>query len=227
MRENRSAAFSVTPEESFELTAAQQGVWYGQLVDPDSPKYNIGECLEIRGGLDEDLFAAAVDRAVYLHDSFHLQFVTDGETIRQRVVRSGPDAPSRLHRVDLSGEEAPTAAAERYMADDMATVDRLDSPRHHFALLRLSPTLHFWYIRYHHIAVDGLSGALFARTVADLYTRAVRGENTDDITAAPLRDLVDEEAAYRASGRTEADRAYWTGRFTTPAGDASDDGTRA
>ncbi|MGW1131925.1 amino acid adenylation domain-containing protein [Streptomyces griseoluteus] len=227
MRENRSAAFSVAPEESFELTAAQQGVWYGQLVDPDSPKYNIGECLEIRGGLDEDLFAAAVDRAVYLHDSFHLRFVTDGETIRQRVVRPGPGAPSRLHRIDLSGEEAPTAAAERYMADDMATVDRLDSPRHHFALLRLSPTLHFWYIRYHHIAVDGLSGALFARTVADLYTRAVRGENTDDITAAPLRELVDEEAAYRASGRTEADRAYWTGRFTAPAGGASDDGTRA
>ncbi|MFJ4030803.1 amino acid adenylation domain-containing protein [Streptomyces griseoluteus] len=227
MRENRSAAFSVTPEESFELTAAQQGVWYGQLVDPDSPKYNIGECLEIRGGLDEALFAAAVDRAVYLHDSFHLEFVTHGETIRQRVVRPGPDAPSRLHRVDLSGEEDPTAAAERYMADDMATVDRLDSPRHHFALLRLGPTLHFWYIRYHHIAVDGLSGALFARTVADLYTRAVRGENTDDVTAAPLRELVDEEAAYRASGRTEADRAYWTGRFTTPAGEASDDGTRA
>ncbi|MFF9391525.1 amino acid adenylation domain-containing protein [Streptomyces griseoluteus] len=227
MRENRSAAFSATPDESFELTAAQQGVWYGQLVDPDSPKYNIGECLEIRGGLDEGLFAAAVDRAVYLHDSFHLEFVTHGETIRQRVARPGPDAPSRLHRVDLSGEEDPTAAAERYMADDMATVDRLDSPRHHFALLRLGPTLHFWYIRYHHIAVDGLSGALFARTVADLYTRAVRGENTDDITAAPLRELVDEEAAHRASGRTEADRAYWTGRFTTPAGEASDDGTRA
>ncbi|MFJ6902841.1 amino acid adenylation domain-containing protein [Streptomyces griseoluteus] len=227
MCENRSAAFSVAPEESFELTVAQQGVWYGQLVDPDSPKYNIGECLEIRGGLDEDLFAAAVDRAVYIHDSFHLEFVTDGETIRQRVVRPGPGAPSRLHRVDLSGEEDPTAAAERYMADDMATVDRLDSPLHHFALLRLSPTLHFWYIRYHHIAVDGLSGALFARAVADLYTRAVRGENTDDVTAAPLRELVDEEAAYRASGRTEADRAYWTGRFTAPAGDASDDGTRA
>ncbi|MET8695445.1 amino acid adenylation domain-containing protein [Streptomyces bauhiniae] len=227
MRENRSAAFVVTPEETFELTTAQQGVWYGQLVDPESPKYNIGECLEIRGGLDEGLFAAAVDRAVHLHDSFHLEFVTDGETIRQRVVRPGPDAPSRLHRVDLSDAADPAAEAEGYMADDMATVDRLDAPRHHFALLRLSPTLHYWYIRYHHIAVDGLSGALFARTVADLYTRAVRGESTDDITAAPLRDLVDEEAAYRASGRTEADRAYWTGRFTTPAGDGSDDGTRA
>ncbi|MFG3044995.1 amino acid adenylation domain-containing protein [Streptomyces sp. NPDC048241] len=229
MRENRSDAFAVTPEEPFELTVAQQGVWYGQLVDPDSPKYNIGECLEIRGGLDEGLFAAAVDRAVHLHDSFHLEFVTDGETIRQRVVRPGPDAPSRLHRVDLSGEENPTAAAERYMADDMATVDQLVSPQHHFALLRLSPTLHYWYIRYHHIAVDGLSGALFARTVADLYTRAVQGGDPAESTAAPLRDLVDEEAAYRASGRTEADRAYWTGRFTTPAGDGprADADTRA
>ncbi|MFH9428131.1 amino acid adenylation domain-containing protein [Streptomyces sp. NPDC017615] len=225
MRENRSAAFAVTPEEPFELTAAQQGVWYGQLVDPDSPKYNIGECLEIRGGLDEDLFAAAVDRAVALHDSLHLEFVTDGETIRQRVVRPGPDAPSRLHRVDLSGADDPAAAAERYMADDMATVDRLDAPQHHFALLRLGPALHYWYIRYHHIAVDGLSGALVARTVTDLYTRAARGESQDEpeITTAPLRDLVAEESAYRASGRLETDRAYWTGRFTGPAGEGTDD----
>ncbi|MEU6814554.1 amino acid adenylation domain-containing protein [Streptomyces sp. NPDC046860] len=226
MRENRSAAFAVTSRESFELTAAQQGVWYGQLVDPDSPKYNIGECLEIRGGLDERLFAAAVDRATALQDSLHLEFVTDGETIHQRVVRPGPDAPGRLRRVDLSGADDPAAEAERYMADDMATVDRLEAPRHHFALLRLGPELHYWYVRYHHIAVDGLSGALIARTVADLYTRAVRGEETagTEATGASLRELVAEESAHRASGRLEAERAYWTGRFTDPAEDTPDDG---
>lgn len=87
MRENDSLSPRTDPSEPLGITAAQQGVWYGQLVDPDSPKYNIGECFEIRGGLDEPLFAAALDRAVALCDSLNLEFVVTDETVRQQVVR--------------------------------------------------------------------------------------------------------------------------------------------
>ncbi|MGW4698675.1 condensation domain-containing protein [Kitasatospora cineracea] len=73
--------------ELLELTAAQQGVRYGQLVDPDSAKYNIGECLEIRGGLDEELFAAVVDRVVHHCDSLNAVLVERDGAVRQRVVR--------------------------------------------------------------------------------------------------------------------------------------------
>ncbi|QIQ01044.1 non-ribosomal peptide synthetase [Streptomyces liangshanensis] len=228
MRENSPLSSEVSPEETeetFELTTAQQGMWYGQLVDPDSPKCNIGECIEIRGDLDGALLAAALDRAVALCDSLNIEIVTRDGTVRQRVTRPDPPRTGRLRTVDLSGAGDPVAAAERYMADDMATVDRLDAPHHHFALLRLAPRLHYWYLRFHHIALDGLSGAVFTRTVADLYTRAVRGEDLDtvELPAAPLRDLVAGEVAYRDSDQYDADRAYWTGKFTDlAAGDGTD-----
>ncbi|MEU6577526.1 amino acid adenylation domain-containing protein [Streptomyces sp. NPDC046805] len=222
MHEN-SSAFDVASEDLFDLTAAQQGVWYGQLVDPGSPKYNIGECLEIRGDLDEDLLAAALDRALALCDSLNVEFVTRGESVLQRVVHPRSPATGRLHRVDLTDADDAVAAAERYMADDMATVDRIDAPHHHFALLRLGRRLHYWYVRFHHIAVDGLGGAVFTRTVADLYTRAGRGENLAEAgpLSEPLRDLVAAEAAYRDSDDYEADRAYWTGKFADRAGDTA------
>ncbi|MFF5454008.1 amino acid adenylation domain-containing protein [Streptomyces sp. NPDC012950] len=220
MSENLAFPSEESSPEYLELTTAQQGVWYGQLVDPGSPKYNIGECLEIRGGLDERLFSAALNRVAHLCDSLNLAFVTDDGSVRQRVVRPVAET-DRLRRVDLTGADDPVAAAERYMADDMAAVDRLEAPSHHFALLRLGPRLHYWYVRYHHIAVDGLGGALLARTVADFYARAARGEDLAELEppTGPLRDLVADEAAYRASGRLEADRAYWTGRFSDRAAD--------
>lgn len=220
MSENLAFPSEESSPEYLELTTAQQGVWYGQLVDPGSPKYNIGECLEIRGGLDERLFSAAFNRVAHLCDSLNLAFVTDDGSVRQRVVRPVAET-DRLRRVDLTGADDPVAAAERYMADDMAAVDRLEAPSHHFALLRLGPRLHYWYVRYHHIAVDGLGGALLARTVADFYARAARGEDLAELEppTGPLRDLVADEAAYRASGRLEADRAYWTGRFSDRAAD--------
>ncbi|MFE9249106.1 amino acid adenylation domain-containing protein [Streptomyces sp. NPDC007088] len=215
MHENRPLSPHAVPEEFLELTPAQQGVWYGQLVDPDSPKYNIGECLEILGDLDEELFTAAVGRAVAACDSLNLEFVARDETVRQRVLPRPPTAEDRLKVIDLSDEADPQAAAEGYMAGDMAAVDRLDAPRHHQALLRLGPGRHYWYVRYHHIAVDGLSGAVLARTVADLYGRAVRGEDPAgiELPAAPLRALIADEVAYRDSDRYQADRAYWTSRF--------------
>ncbi|MFG2592083.1 amino acid adenylation domain-containing protein [Streptomyces sp. NPDC048438] len=223
MQENRSLPTPEVPEEFLELTTAQQGVWYGQLVDPASPKYNIGECFEIHGDLDEDLFGAALDRAVALCDSLHLEFVTQGETVRQHVGHRATADSGRLHRVDLSGADDAEAAAERYMAADMSTVDRLDAPRHHFALLRIGVRLHYWYVRFHHIAVDGLGGAVFGRIVADLYGRAVRGEDlaAAELPAAPLRDLIADEAAYRRSGRFEDDRAYWTEKFADLGGDGA------
>ncbi|MFC7976757.1 amino acid adenylation domain-containing protein [Streptomyces cinereoruber] len=222
MPEDHSFPSDESTPEFLELTTAQQGVWYGQLVDPGSPKYNIGECLEIRGGIDERLFSAALNRVAHLCDSLNTVFVAGDGPVRQRVVRPVAET-DRLHRVDLTGADDPVAAAERYMADDMAAVDRLEAPTHHFALLRLGPRLHHWYVRFHHIAVDGLGGALFTRAVADFYTRAVRGE---DLTAlepptGPLRALVADEAAHRASGGLEADRAYWTGRFADRAADGT------
>ncbi|MFK0191471.1 amino acid adenylation domain-containing protein [Kitasatospora sp. NPDC090308] len=209
--------------ELLELTAAQQGVRYGQLVDPDSPKYNIGECLEIRGGLDEELFAEVADRVFHQCDSLNAVLVERDGAVRQRVVRSGVPR-ARLLRVDLSGTADPVAAAERYMAGDMATVDDVEAPTHHWALLRLGPELHYWYVRYHHIAVDGLSGAVLARTVAELYTGAAAGAEPVVVpgpVGGPLRALVEEEAAYRSSERYAADRAYWVGRFADRATDGS------
>ncbi|NED84479.1 non-ribosomal peptide synthetase, partial [Streptomyces sp. SID11233] len=215
MRENNSDSSGPVSEDLFGVTAAQQGVWYGQLVDPQSQKYNIGECIEVRGDLDEVLFAAALDRAAALCDSLNTVFVTEDGAVRQRVVRRSPDGTSRLRRVDLSDADDPVGAVERYLADDMAAVDTIEAPSHHFALLRISDRLHYWYVRFHHIAVDGLGGSVFTRTVADLYGRAVRGENLDtaEVPAASLRDLVADEAAYLESDRYEADRSYWTGRF--------------
>ncbi|MEE4540410.1 amino acid adenylation domain-containing protein [Streptomyces sp. V4-01] len=215
MQADSSGSAGPTSREPFGLTLAQQGVWYGQHVDPDSPKYNIAECLEIRGGVDETLFAGAVAQTLDRYDSLNVEFVAEDGVVRQRVVPRAPGADHRLRVIDLSGREDPVAAAEQYMAGDMATVDTIDAPRHHFALLRLGPALHYWYTRYHHIAIDGLSGSVVAREIADLYTRTVRGEDTGARRpgAASVRELVADETAYLASERYEADRAYWTARF--------------
>ncbi|MFE2376796.1 amino acid adenylation domain-containing protein, partial [Streptomyces sp. NPDC059398] len=178
-------------------------------MDPKSPKYNIGECIQIHGPLDGRLFEAALRRASEEHESLNLEFVVEGDTVYQRVVRK---QVGRCRTVDLTGTQDPAAAAEQYMTDDMETVDSLTCPRHTFALLKLGPDLHFWYVRYHHIALDGLSGTGIARRVAELYTAAVRGEQVPELRA-PLSELVEDETGYHRSAEFARDREYWTQKF--------------
>ncbi|MGW6720218.1 condensation domain-containing protein [Streptomyces sp. NPDC054995] len=42
------------------LTAAQQGVWFAQRLDPADPAYNIAEYADIKGPVDPDLLRRAV-----------------------------------------------------------------------------------------------------------------------------------------------------------------------
>ena len=74
--------------EFWELTAGQLDIWYRQHRRQESPVFNVGEYLEIRGQLDIGIFEAALRRIVYETDAFHLRFAGDGEVVRQQVVKS-------------------------------------------------------------------------------------------------------------------------------------------
>ncbi|MFE7313382.1 amino acid adenylation domain-containing protein [Streptomyces sp. NPDC057555] len=202
------------------LTMSQQGVWYGQQLDPQSPKYNIGECIEIQGPLDEALFLASLEKVSSDCDSLNTEFLEQEDSIRQRVVRTSQGRP-RI--VDVSTEADPAGAAERFMATDMATTGTLTLPHHAFVLLKLSPDRYYWYIRYHHMVMDGLGASVLARKAAETYTAAVHGEAAPELFA-PLGALVDDETTYRHSPDFERDQAYWTEKFADIARTGRDTG---
>ncbi|HEV2638133.1 MAG TPA: amino acid adenylation domain-containing protein, partial [Actinocrinis sp.] len=203
------------------LTAAQEGVWFAQRLEPHSPKYNIGECIEIRGALDEDLLVAAISQVTSETEALGVEFfAADGVPWQRVTTRSRPPAV-----LDLSGERDPAAAAELVMAANLGTVFDLGDARaegdgagpahdllYRQVLIKLAPDLHYWYSCYHHLVIDGLSGAPFARRVAQTYTAAVRGTEPPS-GSGRLSSLIEDELSYRGSDEHLADRAYWTARF--------------
>ncbi|WP_308114223.1 SDR family oxidoreductase [Streptomyces brasiliscabiei] len=193
------------------LTGAQSGIWYAQQLDPGSPAYNTGEYLEIHGPVDPDLFEAALRRTVAEAEAFGLRFVdTDGGP---RCVPT-PAADRVLHTRDVSAEPDPTAAAEEWMRADRATAAPLgEGPLFTHALFKAADDRYLWFMRAHHILLDGYGYLLVFRRTAEIYSALAAGEEVPGTAFAPVRTLLDEEAAYRASDRYERDRAHWTGRF--------------
>ncbi|MCL2384540.1 MAG: condensation domain-containing protein, partial [Alphaproteobacteria bacterium] len=94
------------------LTAAQNGIWFGQMLDPARPYYNIGRYLEVRGPVDPHLFEKALRAAVTEIDGLHLHFIETEDGPRQYC---GTNADWPMPFFDVSGEADPHAAAIAWM----------------------------------------------------------------------------------------------------------------
>ncbi|MFW5419111.1 amino acid adenylation domain-containing protein [Nocardiopsis sp. CNT-189] len=199
-----------TPHPRFDLTGAQSGVWYAQQVDPSGAVYNVGQYVDLAGGLDAGLFQEALAAVVAETDALRTRIVDDGGVPRQEVLPPGAAGGGRpADAVDLRGEADPEAAALELMLADMDTpVDLAGGPLHRFALIRTADRRYLWYQRYHHILADAYAISVITRRAAEVYTALAEGADPGRRFGA-LADVVAEEEAYEASERREEDGGHW------------------
>ncbi|TRV75787.1 amino acid adenylation domain-containing protein, partial [Streptomyces sp. 130] len=195
------------------LTAAQREIWLAEQSSPTPiPGYRVGECLEIHGPVDPELFEAALRRVVDEVDALHVTFTDDGDGPHQILRETWDWAPVHL---DLAAEPDPRAAAREWMERDLARpLDLSRDPLFGHALIRLSPTEYCWYLNYHHVVLDAISSSMVRGRVGEVYSALAEGDAVPPSPFGTLRELVDADADYRASDAFTADRAYWNERFT-------------
>jgi amino acid adenylation domain-containing protein len=157
------------------------------------------------------LFGAALRRVVGEADALRVRFTGGGDGPRQIVQ---PLSEWLMPVVDVSDDSDPRAAAQAWMARDMARpMDLTVGPLFSYALIRLRSDWFVWYQGYHHIVMDGFGLSLIARRVAEVYTAFTQGRACDQNVFGSLRQLLDSDSAYRASEQFTQDQAYWTKRF--------------
>jgi len=189
------------------LSAAQLGFFFAQQLDPENADFNVCEYLDIHGPIDPALFEAALRRVIFDTDVLRVRLVERAGEPRQVVaVAAGWSLPF----FDMSGKADPAAAALSWMSTDRKRpADLLRGPLFAFALFKISADRFFWYARYHHVLLDGLSRSLIARRVADIYTALAARSLPDSNTSGPLAAIIADDAAYRASDAFAHDRRFF------------------
>ncbi|WP_319943080.1 condensation domain-containing protein, partial [Nocardia aurantia] len=192
--------------EAFPLSPAQLGIWYAQHLDPDVP-INIAQYVDLRGTLDPATLSLAFSETARELGSGVLRIVEhDGQP--WQYVDAG--FVNSVRHIDLRGTSDAEAAALQWMrADYGRPLDLLTDQLVHSVTLRLSDDRWFWYVRAHHIAMDGFGAMVNLQRVAERYTAYVSGARVPAAKIPQLRELVDAELAYSESARFESDRRYW------------------
>ncbi len=116
--------------------------------------------------------------------------------------------------LDMTAEPGPEDAAVAWMERDASEpVDLLRDRLAVWTLFKVATDRYLWCYRYHHLVIDGFSLSLIAQRMADVYSSLAQDLALDQSSLAPLRVLIEEDAAYRASQQFEDDRDYWVGQF--------------
>ena len=196
------------PGARYPLTDAQAGLWYAQRLDPANPLFNTGHNLHIRGDLNVERFQRAADQAVREADALSLRFYEQGNDVWQQM-----DEAFRpwLVITDVSGAEDPYATAFAHIRADLDTaIDPTRAPLARQQLFILAPDYHIWYLRVHHLVIDGYGMTLLSNRVSALYdTSNAATPQAGNAEFGSLAAVFAEDDDYRQSERRMRDAGYW------------------
>lgn len=197
------------------LTLGQLDFWEEFSSHPDMSLSTVAHYLDIEGDVDEDALARAIAQTVREAEVLSVRFRrgTNGQGPQQCC---DPRQAPIVEHIDLRDFPDPFAEAERLMdADVHAKLDLATDKLSAQSLFRLGEKRYLWYLRAHHIVVDGYGLALIEQRCGQLY-RHFRGRAEAGHPFHPFANFLAEEDAYRGSRRWEADRAFWSDYLDLP-----------
>lgn len=198
------------------LTLPQLDFWEEFSLHPDEPLSTVAHYIELKGTVNEEALCRAIAQTAQETDVLALRFRLDDD---DKTPLQAHD-PARIPQVeikDLRSSAQPLADAKALMDGDVNA--RLNLLRDQLSaqwLIKLSDNHYLWYIRAHHIVMDGFGMTLFEQRCATLYQHYL--ERTD--AGKPFNAFVsflDEEQSYQASTRYQQDKAFWRDYLSNPA----------
>lgn len=122
--------------------------------------------------------------------------------------------PPPMEFVDFSDASDPRESADAWIeADRVKVFDLADGRMTRHCLLKLAHDRFIVYSCASHISLDGYGETLFNQRTTEVYQALLDGKSPEVRSLGSVRELVDEESAYRGSAEYDEDRRYWMERL--------------
>ncbi|HEX9937850.1 MAG TPA: amino acid adenylation domain-containing protein, partial [Longimicrobium sp.] len=181
------------------LSFAQQRLWFLEQMGGMGSTYHIPRRLRLRGDLDADALARALERIVARHEALRTTFHAGGGEPEQRIAPAG-ESGFQLAGHDLSADPAAGPELRRLIDEEArAPFDLERGPLIRGRLVRLAADDHVLLLTMHHIVSDGWSSGVLTRELGTLYDAFRRGRED------PLAPLPVQYADYAAWQRKWVD----------------------
>ncbi|WP_156655833.1 condensation domain-containing protein, partial [Mycobacterium sp. 852002-51971_SCH5477799-a] len=188
------------------LTRGQLDIWLAQKTGRFGAKWQLGELLRIDGAVDPDLLQQSIVYVLREAEPLRASFFEMDGRVFQKLV-DYPDV--EVARYNIIGARDPAKDTYRLASSIQRTLMPLDGPLFKFALFQTRAEEFYLFACCHHIVVDGIALTFVCHRIANVYSALAAGEPIPAALFGPLRDLIDCELEYEASGDYIDDQAYW------------------
>jgi amino acid adenylation domain-containing protein len=201
---------AVADEAGFVLPAsfAQQRLWFLDRIEPDAAVYNVPLATRLRGPLDADALARALQELAARHESLRTVFTLVDDVPHQLILA---ELGLELDRVDL-GDDAGAAA----LADEEARrpFDLSTGPLVRATLVSLGAEDHLFLLTAHHIIVDAWSMGILMRELGALYG-GFAGGAPNELPELQIQygDYAAWQHEWLAGGGLDDQLSYWRARL--------------
>ncbi|MEM9340407.1 MAG: amino acid adenylation domain-containing protein, partial [Bacteroidota bacterium] len=194
------------------LSLAQQDVYYEQLLNPKSARYNIGGYATFKGQIDIDQFKRIVEGASEWFDIFSVKFDFTGDEPFQFFSDSRESV--LVEKLDLSSAPDPEKEAFNWMQDRFNTAFDLRQDRLYLhSIIKLADDEYLFFGCFHHLIVDGYGFAIYFNYLVEEYKKFLQGSN-DSIAIYPsYKDTINKGLNYHQSKHYHQDSLYWKERY--------------
>lgn len=218
-KENLFTAINPAPEQqSYPLSASQRRMWVLSQFEESNTAYNMPGIFMLKGALDEEAFANALQLLAARHESLRTIFRQDdtGE-IRQYIL---PQGKMEIHPAytDLRNETDPEAIIDRHARLQFSTAFNLAAgPLWKINIYQVSDNR--WVLIYviHHIISDGWSMGILFNELMIAYDACLKNK---PLPLPALRIQYKDYAAWQqqqlTNERMNTDRQYWLSQFEGP-----------
>ncbi|MHB8595763.1 MAG: amino acid adenylation domain-containing protein [Ktedonobacteraceae bacterium] len=196
---------------SFDLSFAQQRLWFFSQLEPKSSFYNIPFAIRMKGTLCINILEKSFQEIIRRHEILRTTFsLADGRPVQVIAEAS----PLFLPIIDLSSvtdeAERETNAKRAILSEIEYPFDLIHGPLLRLSLLRLNSTEHILTLTLHHIVSDAWSIGVLTHELTELYQAYAFAQ------ASPLPDLTIQYVDYAIWQREnvqrkglEAELVYW------------------
>ncbi|NNF00608.1 MAG: amino acid adenylation domain-containing protein [Pyrinomonadaceae bacterium] len=198
-----------TRQDVYELTQSQTSIWTGQLLNPETPLYNMVYTFELNGAIDVTRFRNSFRTLIGQIDAMRTVFFFNDETPRQSIL---PKLDYDLEFIDLSNN--PSAREEFEELAHKRSRKNFDLSKCTFdsALIKINDECFFWFLNQHHLTTDATSSSIIFKKMSGLYAMSAN-DNAENVTPLPdYQNYIRYEKDSRKAKKPESVSEYWRDR---------------
>ncbi|MEM7560843.1 MAG: condensation domain-containing protein, partial [Planctomycetota bacterium] len=201
-------------QDVYPLSPMQEGMLFHSLQAPDSGVFVEQLHARLRGDFQIERFQQAWSSVILNHDALRTSILWDGLDEPLQVVNRAADLPWTVLDWSQRNRQSQEQAFEELLSRDRAKgFDLADAPAMRMHLIRTSSQEWTWLWSFHHILLDGWSGAILRDELLNTYKQLTEGKELQKAAAPSFREYIAWLRGQNVSEAADFWRNYFKGFY--------------